>query len=168
MGGTSDALISADLSDALIDEATGVPLRIVDLEQGPSSISKLLASQEKDIKIPTYSSWFSFNKIDNIERNALPEFFNHKNKSKTPQVYKDYRDFMINTYRMNPSEYLTVTACRRNLVGDVCAIIRVHSFLDQWGLINYQVISLGLFQFTFRLHLTVSWLGRQSFFAGRP
>ncbi|KAK7981901.1 hypothetical protein PG988_004139 [Apiospora saccharicola] len=56
-----------------------------------------------------------------------------------PHVYKDYRDFMINTYRLNPVEYLTVTACRRNLAGDVCAIMRVHAFLEQWGLINYQV-----------------------------
>ena len=71
---------------------------------------------------------------------SLPEFFNGKNKSKTRAVYKEYRDFMINTYRLNPSEYLTVTACRRNLAGDVCAIIRVHAFLEQWGLINYQVL----------------------------
>lgn len=77
--------------------------------------------------------------IHNIERKALPEFFNNRNRSKTPAVYKDYRDFMINTYRLNPAEYLTVTACRRNLAGDVCAIMRVHSFLEQWGLINYQV-----------------------------
>ena len=55
-------------------------------------------------------------------------------------MYKEYRDFMVNTYRLNPSEYLTVTACRRNLAGDVCAIIRVHAFLEQWGLINYQVL----------------------------
>ena len=32
-----------------------------------------------------------------------------------------------------------MTASRRNLAGDVCAIIRVHAFLEQWGLINYQV-----------------------------
>jgi SWI/SNF related-matrix-associated actin-dependent regulator of chromatin subfamily C len=25
------------------------------------------------------------------------------------------------------------------LAGDVCAIIRVHGFLEQWGLINYDV-----------------------------
>ncbi|CAG8529906.1 17930_t:CDS:2, partial [Racocetra fulgida] len=49
-------------------------------------------------------------------------------------------DFIINTYRLNPGEYLTVTACRRNLAGDVCAVIRLHAFLEQWGLINYQVI----------------------------
>jgi len=53
--------------------------------------------------------------------------------------YKDYRDFMITTYRQNPMQYLTQTACRRSLAGDVCAIIRVHSFLEHWGLINYQV-----------------------------
>lgn len=46
---------------------------------------------------------------------------------------------MIDTYRLNPTEYLTVTACRRNLAGDVCAVLRVHAFLEQWGLINYQV-----------------------------
>ncbi|EIW60875.1 uncharacterized protein TRAVEDRAFT_28313, partial [Trametes versicolor FP-101664 SS1] len=36
-------------------------------------------------------------------------------------------------------EYLTVTACRRNLAGDVCAIMCVHAFLEQWDLINYQI-----------------------------
>jgi len=42
-------------------------------------------------------------------------------------------------FRLNPTEYLTSTACRRNLAGDVCAIMRVHAFLEQWGLINYQI-----------------------------
>jgi SWI/SNF related-matrix-associated actin-dependent regulator of chromatin subfamily C len=98
-----------------------------------------LISQTHSIVLPSYSTWFDMNTINQIEKKALPEFFNNRNRSKTPHVYKDYRDFMINTYRLNPSEYLTVTACRRNLAGDVCAIMRVHSFLEQWGLINYQV-----------------------------
>jgi hypothetical protein len=38
--------------------------------------------------------------------------------------YKEYRDFMIYAYQQNPSNYLTVTACRRNLAGDAAAIIR--------------------------------------------
>uniref|UniRef100_A0A8C4LB79 SWI/SNF related BAF chromatin remodeling complex subunit C2 n=1 Tax=Equus asinus TaxID=9793 RepID=A0A8C4LB79_EQUAS len=63
------------------------------------------------------------------------EFFNGKRESS----YLAYRNFMIDTYRLNPQEYLTSTACRRNLAGDVCAIMRVHAFLEQWGLINYQV-----------------------------
>lgn len=98
-----------------------------------------LVSQTHAIILPSYSSWFDMHQIHPIEKKAMQEFFNGRNRSKTPAVYKDYRDFMINTYRLNPIEYLTVTACRRNLAGDVCAIMRVHSFLEQWGLINYQV-----------------------------
>ncbi|KAF5621233.1 SWI SNF complex [Fusarium sp. NRRL 52700] len=98
-----------------------------------------LIAQTHAIVLPSYSTWFDMNAIHEIERKAMAEFFNNRNRSKTPAVYKDYRDFMINTYRLNPVEYLTVTACRRNLAGDVCAIMRVHAFLEQWGLINYQV-----------------------------
>lgn len=100
---------------------------------------KYLASQSQEVIIPSYSTWFDMSTINAIEKRSLPEFFNNKNRSKTPSIYKDYRDFMINTYRLNPSEYLTFTACRRNLAGDVCAIMRVHAFLEQWGLINYQI-----------------------------
>ena len=98
-----------------------------------------LVQQTHAIVIPSYSAWFDMTKIHSIERKSLPEFFNGRNRSKTPAVYKDWRDFMINCYRLKPEEYLTFTACRRNLAGDVCAILRVHGFLEQWGLINYQV-----------------------------
>lgn len=102
---------------------------------------KYLIAQTHEVIIPSYSAWFDMSKIHPVERRSLPEFFNSRNRSKTPSIYKDYRDFMINTYRLRPSEYLTVTACRRNLAGDVCAIMRVHAFLEQWGLINYQVMT---------------------------
>ncbi|KAF8234997.1 SWI/SNF complex protein [Tricholoma matsutake] len=100
---------------------------------------KYLAAQTHEVIVPSYSAWFEMSQIHPVERRALPEFFNSRNRSKTPAIYKDYRDFMINTYRLRPTEYLTVTACRRNLAGDVCAIMRVHAFLEQWGLINYQI-----------------------------
>uniref|UniRef100_A0A671M540 SWI/SNF complex subunit SMARCC1-like n=1 Tax=Sinocyclocheilus anshuiensis TaxID=1608454 RepID=A0A671M540_9TELE len=101
--------------------------------------STLATEQTHHIIVPTYASWFDYNCIHQIERRALPEFFNGKNKSKTPEIYLAYRNFMIDTYRLNPQEYLTSSSCRRNLTGDVCALIRVHSFLEQWGFINYQV-----------------------------
>ncbi|KAL4079467.1 Smarcc1 protein [Scleroderma citrinum] len=100
---------------------------------------KYLAAQTHDVIIPSYAAWFDMSTVHPVEKRALPEFFNSRNRSKTPPIYKEYRDFMINTYRLRPSEYLTVTACRRNLAGDVCAIMRVHAFLEQWGLINYQI-----------------------------
>ena len=107
-----------------------------------SSARSHLIAQTHAIILPSYSTWFDMHTIHALEKKAMAEFFNNRNRSKTPAVYKDYRDFMINTYRLNPSEYLTVTACRRNLAGDVCAIMRVHAFLEQWGLINYQVGSV--------------------------
>ncbi|GAA5832703.1 hypothetical protein JCM11251_005727 [Rhodosporidiobolus azoricus] len=110
-----------------------------DLGKRLSTARRYLATQTHPVIIPSYATWFSLATIHPLERRSLPEFFNSKNRSKTPSIYKDYRDFMIHTYRLNPSEYLTVTACRRNLAGDVCAIMRVHALLEQWGLINYQV-----------------------------
>ena len=120
----------AGADDAAGDAANGT---------SESAAQQHLEEQTYSIVLPSYSSWFDLHLVNNVERKALPEFFNQRNRSKTEQVYKEYRNFMVNTYRLNPKEYLTVTACRRNLAGDVCAIMRVHSFLEQWGLINYQV-----------------------------
>ncbi|XP_072548653.1 SWI/SNF complex subunit SMARCC1 isoform X2 [Salminus brasiliensis] len=117
-----------------------------DEDQGKAEVNRLIDSGEDNVTeqthhiiIPSYSAWFDYNSIHEIERRALPEFFNGKNKSKSPEIYLAYRNFMIDTYRLNPQEYLTSTSCRRNLTGDVCAVMRVHAFLEQWGLINYQV-----------------------------
>ncbi|CAJ0758354.1 2689_t:CDS:2 [Entrophospora sp. SA101] len=99
---------------------------------------EFLSEQTHETIMPSYSAWFEFNKVHEIEEKALIEYFNNKNKSKTPEIYKEFRNFMINTYRLNPREYLSVTACRKNLPGDICGIIRIHAFLEQWGLINYQ------------------------------
>ncbi|XP_047454198.1 SWI/SNF complex subunit SMARCC1 isoform X1 [Mugil cephalus] len=119
-----------------------------DEEQSKGEVNRLMDAGEDNVTeqthhiiIPSYASWFDYNCIHEIERRALPEFFNGKNKSKTPEIYLAYRNFMIDTYRLNPQEYLTSTSCRRNLTGDVCAIMRVHAFLEQWGLVNYQVDS---------------------------
>ncbi|XP_034030237.1 SWI/SNF complex subunit SMARCC1 isoform X2 [Thalassophryne amazonica] len=117
-----------------------------DEEQGKGETNRLIDTGEDNVTeqthhiiIPSYAAWFDYNCIHQIERRALPEFFNGKNKSKTPEIYLAYRNFMIDTYRLNPQEYLTSTSCRRNLTGDVCAIMRAHAFLEQWGLVNYQV-----------------------------
>ncbi|XP_061598629.1 SWI/SNF complex subunit SMARCC1b isoform X2 [Cololabis saira] len=131
--------IMADLDDQEDD----FPGR--DDEEGRGDIPRLsegeenITEQTHHIIIPSYTSWFNYNSIHAIEKRALPEFFNGKNKSKSPEIYIAYRNFMMDTYRLNPQEYLSSTSCRRNLTGDVCSLIRVHAFLEQWGLINYQV-----------------------------
>ncbi|KAJ5722684.1 hypothetical protein N7488_000719 [Penicillium malachiteum] len=132
-------------SQAPADASEGLEDAVGEDQPAPSKASlevsarDHLVTQTHAIILPSYANWFDMNTINQIEKNALTEFFNGRNRSKTPATYKDYRDFMINSYRLNPIEYLSVTACRRNLSGDVCAIMRIHSVLEQWGLINYQV-----------------------------
>lgn len=107
-----------------------------------------LAEQTQPVVIPSFAKWFDMNEIHQIEYKLFPDFFPSKlelqagatrSQYKTPEVYKNIRDFVINAYRLNPVEYLTVTAVRRNVSGDVASIIRIHQFLEKWGLINYQV-----------------------------
>ncbi|KAM6959181.1 SWI/SNF complex subunit SMARCC1b [Aplochiton taeniatus] len=114
------------------EEAIGERSRLSDAEDN-------ITEQTHHIIIPSYASWFNYNSIHQIEKRALPEFFNGKNKSKSPEIYLAYRNFIIDTYRLNPQEYLSSTSCRRNLTGDVCAVMRVHALLEQWGIVNYQV-----------------------------
>lgn len=124
------------------DSQTGKTSENSNTQEFPNNRDDLednVTEQTHHIIVPSYSAWFDYNSIHVIEKRAMPEFFNGKNKSKTPEIYMAYRNFMIDTYRLNPTEYLTSTACRRNLAGDVCAIMRVHAFLEQWGLVNYQI-----------------------------
>ena len=97
---------------------------------------KLFVPQSHEIVIPSYSKWFNLTKVHEIEVKSLPEFFTNRIPSKTPQMYVKYRNFMVNSYRLNPNEYFTVTAARRNLCGDAGALFRLHKFLTKWGLIR--------------------------------
>lgn len=101
-----------------------------------------LVEQGQHVVIPSFTKWFNLNKIAPIEERSFPDIFGEHKLNltyKNPELYKNMRDFMINCYRLNPREYLTITAIRRNLCGDVGIIIRIHQFLEKWGLINYQI-----------------------------
>lgn len=50
-----------------------------------------VTEQTHHIIVPSYSAWFDYNSIHEIEKRALPEFFNSRNKSKTPEIYLAYR-----------------------------------------------------------------------------
>jgi SWI/SNF related-matrix-associated actin-dependent regulator of chromatin subfamily C len=88
--------------------------------------------------IPSCAAWFDPRGIHQLEIDSLPEFFNQKYPSKSPQSYLMFRNYIIKLYRENPKNVLTATTCRRQIPGDACAIIRLHAFLEHWGLINYE------------------------------
>lgn len=85
--------------------------------------------------LPIYAKWFKFNAAHKIERQSLPEFFGEK-PSKNPTVYLKIRNFIVQAYWRTPASYLTATACRRCISGDAPAVLRVHAFLESWGIIN--------------------------------
>jgi SWI/SNF related-matrix-associated actin-dependent regulator of chromatin subfamily C len=87
--------------------------------------------------IPICASWFNPNQIHELEKESLPEFFTGVKSSKTPETYKQMRNSFIDMYRENPRGYLTATICRRRYPADACTILRVHAFLEHWGLINF-------------------------------
>jgi SWI/SNF related-matrix-associated actin-dependent regulator of chromatin subfamily C len=49
------------------------------------------------------AEWFSMDDVHQVERDSLPEFFSGKYPSKNEQTYKEYRNFMVQLYRQNPS-----------------------------------------------------------------
>lgn len=100
---------------------------------------RFLAKQAHPVIIPSFASWFEFSEVHEIEKRSIPDFFDDSSRFKTPKAYKDARNFMINTYRLSPYEYLTMTAVRRNIAMDVASIVKIHAFLEKWGLINYQI-----------------------------
>ena len=105
----------------------------------PKIVNNIKANEAEKIYLPISSSWFNMDNIHEIEIKSIPEFFCGKYPSKTPQVYKNYRNFIINLYRENSTMYLSSNTCRKHLPGDACAIMRIHSLLEHWGLINFKL-----------------------------
>ena len=137
--------IEEETSEPKKSEPTTVLQKII-IDQTPeipnNNANNQIISKVKEleqIKIPESANWFKMEEIHEIEKKSLPEFFNGKYPSKNPEIYKKYRNFIINLYRQSPTIYLTGTACRRHLSGDVCAILRLHKFLEKWGLINFKL-----------------------------
>ena len=57
-----------------------------DSNQGKRFNDPEACEQTHHIVIPSYSAWFDYNAINSIEKRALSEFFNAKNRSKTPEM----------------------------------------------------------------------------------
>ncbi|KAK4351115.1 hypothetical protein RND71_030428 [Anisodus tanguticus] len=87
--------------------------------------------------IPSYTSWFSWQSIHEVERLSLREFFDGSSITRTPRIYKEYRDFIITSYREDPTRNLKFTEVRKSLVGDISVLHKVFTFLEKWGLINF-------------------------------
>jgi SWI/SNF related-matrix-associated actin-dependent regulator of chromatin subfamily C len=86
--------------------------------------------------LPSASQWFDLDRIHEFEMYNLPEYFNGQFPHKTPKTYFTHRNLIISMYRESPNAYLSVFLCTKNIASDYCSILRLHAFLEHWGIIN--------------------------------
>lgn len=80
--------------------------------------------------------------ITDGERLHLAEWFQQKNRIKTPERYLGIRNYIIQQWNANKPNYLNKTEARRGLIngGDVNAIGRIHDYLTEARVINVNCI----------------------------
>ncbi|KAI8340710.1 hypothetical protein BC941DRAFT_500290 [Chlamydoabsidia padenii] len=102
-----------------------------DDENDLSSLCHALPQDYSSIFVP---DWFDMNKVDDIEKLALPEFFDDH-----IEEYIKYRNFMVKQYQSNPSTYVTVSSCKAAFPeADLVPLVRLHGFLELYNVINGQ------------------------------
>lgn len=88
------------------------------------------------VKIPPYSMWFSFSEVHEIEANAFPHFLEN---DVSLIHYKETRNALIKMFRADLGKNVTIIRARKNVNCDIVNLIRIHAFLEKWGLINYKI-----------------------------
>lgn len=83
-------------------------------EDGEGAEEDAVTEQTHHIVVPSYAAWFDYNSIHAIERRALPEFFNGKNKSKNPEmcVSSPYYSAPMIYHDVKPQEFNFGTYCQ--------------------------------------------------------
>jgi len=101
-------------------------------------------------------SWYNATSISTTEKTSLPEWFNSSAPHRTPSTYLTTRNQILQIYQSQISSsspaatnttttggggqqqqyFLTSTAIRRVVPGDAGSLLRLHSFLCDWGLMN--------------------------------
>jgi SWI/SNF related-matrix-associated actin-dependent regulator of chromatin subfamily C len=110
-----------------------------DLEIGkllPKIYSVLDNRKTKPVLVPMHSSWFDPDEIHDIEKRSLPQLLSTDEEC---VLYKKIRNKIFQAFQDEPHTYLSITACRRSVPEDISVIIKIYTFLEHWGLINYKV-----------------------------
>ncbi|CAH2076844.1 unnamed protein product [Thlaspi arvense] len=87
--------------------------------------------------VPNHCGWFSWEKIHQLEERSLPSFFNGKSESRTSEVYREIRNWIMRKFHSDPNTQIEVKDLTELEVGDSEAKQEVMEFLDYWGLINF-------------------------------
>ncbi|ESS30656.1 SWIRM domain-containing protein [Toxoplasma gondii GAB2-2007-GAL-DOM2] len=91
-------------------------------------------------KLPSCTFWFDETKLATVERDLLPSLFVDSGlpAAELEERYLQLRQAVVSLYRADPTKYLSFSECRRVIAADAALLLRLHSFLDYWGVINFQ------------------------------
>lgn len=81
--------------------------------------------------------WFSWKEIHQIEKQALPSFFDGISLRRTPEIYLGIRNFIMKKFHSNPQMHLELKDLSELSDGEMDAQLKVLEFLSHWGLINF-------------------------------
>lgn len=93
-------------------------------------------SNEESIVPAFCPAWYDQTKASDFEQRSLPEWFNQSAPHRTPASYVTVREQILDIAKKNTNQYITATALRRSISCDSGSIMRMHSFLTDWGFIN--------------------------------
>lgn len=98
---------------------------------------KIMSRNVGDHVVPVHCGWFSWTKIHTLEERSLPSFFSGKLENRTPELYMEIRNLIMNKFHANPNTRIELKDLSEISVGDLNAKQEIMEFLDYWGLINY-------------------------------
>eukprot|EP00919_Chromeraceae_sp_WS-2016_P017752 GHVR01042181.1.p1 GENE.GHVR01042181.1~~GHVR01042181.1.p1 ORF type:complete len:509 (+),score=150.94 GHVR01042181.1:693-2219(+) len=91
--------------------------------------------------VPSCSRWFSLERIHPLEAEHMKLLFQGLSGVQLIErqnVYMRARNKIVERYRQTPRRYLSITDCRKIIDSDCALVMRLHAFLEQWGIINFQ------------------------------
>lgn len=102
----------------------------------PELFTKLSEQSEIPVLVPLHSSWFSIYSIHPIEKRFFSAFLSGEGSN---ERYVRIRNRIFKMFQDNTKNHLSITQCRKCISEDISTIIKIYSFLEHWGLINYKI-----------------------------
>jgi hypothetical protein len=81
-------------------------------------------------------TWYKADAVASLEHTLLPEWFDGSAVHRTKQSYVKARETMIQISGTLGNRYVTSTMARRCIPGDAGSLLRLHTFLTSYALIN--------------------------------
>mmetsp|Transcript_1419 Transcript_1419/g.1755 ORF Transcript_1419/g.1755 Transcript_1419/m.1755 type:complete len:504 (+) Transcript_1419:3-1514(+) len=134
---TKDVVDGSVSSTTTKDENSFPVVKTLKKEAEPTTKEALLGDQKPTIELP---SWYDPEEVSSVEIKLLPEWFDHSSSHRTSSSYITARERIIDLARKSVHKYITGTAIRRSVPGDVGSLMRLHQFLLTWGFINGSAI----------------------------